>query len=227
MLLFDASPIIEWWRPCKLEQQVKSSIGMVGGHQIANSAEPRQDVSHILGRMPKVKLSQDKRYFGNSKIIHIEESHFQQLREEDKGGGAFGCQTRLEESSPQQLSNASFLRVVISDTPQCSYCLPEKTIMTLVPMIVDIPRSQIIAFNVRLRLPSHAAKVGIHVATALKDSQVAQRKEFWSGAPRTCACNLGYGKNAILELEYVFYLTFGTFLEVCIRFFLPVPYLHA
>ena len=28
-----------------------------------------------------------------------------------------------------------------------------------------------------------------------------------------------YGKNAILELECAFYLTFGTFLEVCIRFF--------
>ena len=28
-----------------------------------------------------------------------------------------------------------------------------------------------------------------------------------------------YGKNAILELECVFYLTFETFLEVCIRFF--------
>ena len=28
-----------------------------------------------------------------------------------------------------------------------------------------------------------------------------------------------YGKNAILELECAFYLTFGTFLEVCIVFF--------
>ena len=28
-----------------------------------------------------------------------------------------------------------------------------------------------------------------------------------------------YGKNGILELECAFYLTFGTFLEVCIRFF--------
>ena len=63
-----------------------------------------------------------------------------------------------------------------------------ETIMTLVPMTACIPRSQIIAFNVQLRLPSHATKVGIHVATALKDSQVAQRKEFWSGAPRTCTC---------------------------------------
>ena len=57
-------------------------------------------------------------------------------------------------------------------------------------MTVDIPRSQIMAFNVRLRLPSHATKVGIHVATALKDSQVAQRKEFWSCAPRTCTCKM-------------------------------------
>ena len=66
--------------------------------------------------------------------------------------------------------------------------LPEKTIM--VPMTLGIPRSQIIAFNVRLRLGSHAAKVGIHLATAPKDSQVAHRKEFWSGAPRTCTCNM-------------------------------------
>ena len=66
--------------------------------------------------------------------------------------------------------------------------LPEKPMM--VPMTLGIPRSQIIAFNVRLRLPSHAAKVGIHLATAPKDSQVAHRKEFWSGAPRTCTCNM-------------------------------------
>ena len=104
--------------------------------------------------------------------------------------GAFECQTRLEERTPQHLSNASFLGVVNSDTPQCSYCFPEQTIMTMVPMTVDIPRSQIMAFNVRLRLPSHATKVGIHVATAPKDSQVAHRKEFWSGAPRTCTCKM-------------------------------------
>ena len=168
---------------------------MFGGHQIPNSAKPWQDVSHILGRMQKVKLSQGKRYFGNSKIIHIEESPIQFIAFSavTRGGqrrGGFWMQTRLEESSPQQLSNASFLRVVNSDTPQCSYCFPEKTIMTLVPMTACIPRSQIMAFNVRLRLPSHATKVGIHVATALKDSQVAQRKEFWSCAPRTCTCKM-------------------------------------
>ena len=31
----------------------RSRIGMFGGHQTANYAEPRQDVSRILGRMPK------------------------------------------------------------------------------------------------------------------------------------------------------------------------------
>ena len=75
-------------RPCKLQQQVTSSIGMFGVHQIANSAEPRQDVFHILG--------EDKRYFGNRKIIHIEESLIQSIAFSAvaRGGQRRGCQTR-------------------------------------------------------------------------------------------------------------------------------------
>ena len=38
-------------------------IGMFGGHQIAKSAEPPQDVFRILGMLPKVKLSQEKSQF--------------------------------------------------------------------------------------------------------------------------------------------------------------------
>ena len=94
------------------------------------------------------------------------------------------------ESSLQQLTTESFLGVVDSDTPQFLYYFPDKMIMAVVPMTVCILQSQIIAFNIPLRLPSHAAKVGTHLARALKDSQVAQRKEIWSGAPRTCTCNM-------------------------------------
>ena len=46
----------------------RSRIGLFGGHQAANYAEPRQDVSRILGRMPKVKLRQDKRQFVTSTL---------------------------------------------------------------------------------------------------------------------------------------------------------------
>ena len=47
-------------------------------------------------------------------------------------------------------------------------------------MTVGIVRSQIIAFDIPHRLPSHAAEFVIHLqAAAPKDSQLVRRKEFW------------------------------------------------
>ena len=71
-----------------------------------------------------------------------------------------GYQTRLAESSPPRLSNASFLVVVTGgDTPQCSYCFPEKKIVAAVNLTVATVRSQITAIDIPLRLVLHVANL--------------------------------------------------------------------
>ena len=70
-----------------------------------------------------------------------------------------GYQTRLAECSLPRLSNASFLVVVDGDTPQCSYCFPEKKIAAVVNLNVATVRSQITTIDILLRLVLHVANV--------------------------------------------------------------------
>ena len=74
------------------QQQVTSSsrIGVFGGHQIANSAKPRQDVSHVLGRMPKCQVEPREEPIYHIYIMTLESSSEQTRRHTVCSGTAVG-----------------------------------------------------------------------------------------------------------------------------------------